>query len=221
MAVSTQASLPLAGTFTMSPEKRAAFKEAIEKLVEDAERNEAPDAPLGFTGEIIDPTLEHNVRKVFLNRLLIALGWKLETTVAEEARVKGDTTLFLDYLGVHLDTRIPLLIFEAKAWEKPFISALTAAGKRQTANELIARALNYIKGGKQGSSPVIGEWIEWVSKLQDYVLNLKDQSIHVVGRVAISSGQWLVVFTEPGLAFLEPEDVDPTNVLVFQTESFV
>lgn len=205
----------------MSPERRADFKKAIEELVTESKRNEAPDAPVGFTGEIIDATLEHNVRKVFLNRLLIALGWKLETTVAEEARVKGDTTLFLDYLGVHLDTRIPLLIFEAKAWEKPFISASTAAGRRRPADELIARALNYIKGGKQGPSPVIGEWIEWLSKLQDYVRDLRDQSNHVVSRIAISSGQWLVIFTEPSAAFLELADVEPANILVFQADSFV
>ena len=98
---------------------------------------------MGFTGEIVSDTLEHNVRKVFLNRLLIALGWRLDITVAEEARVKGETTLFLDYLGVHLDTKIPLLIFEAKAWEKPLISAATPALKQRTKDELIARALNY------------------------------------------------------------------------------
>ena len=116
----------------MSLEKRAAFKKAVGDLVTEAERKESLDVPIGFTGEIIDATLEHNVRKMFLDRLLVALGWKLEAVVAEEARVKGDTTLFLDYLGVHLDTRVPLLIFEAKAWEKPFISASTAVGKRQS-----------------------------------------------------------------------------------------
>ncbi|RQT94076.1 hypothetical protein [Burkholderia cepacia] len=205
----------------MTPDKLAEFKRAIQALVTEAERNEAPDSPAGFAGEMSAPTLEHNVRKIFLNRMLIALGWKLETTVAEEARVRGDTTLFLDYLGVHLDTRIPLLIFEAKAWEKPFVSASTAAGGRQSSEDLIARALNYIKAGKNGAAPVTGEWIEWLSKLRDYVRTLRDQSHHVVGRVAISSGQWLVIFTEPAAAFLETADVNPANILVFQTDSFV
>jgi hypothetical protein len=221
MAFSSQASVPPAGAASMSPDKLAKFKEAIEKLVREAERNEAPTAPLGFVGEIVDPTLEHNVRKAFLNRLLNALGWRLEKAVAEEARVKGDTTLFLDYLGVHLDTRSPLLIFEAKAWEEPFISASTAPGRKTSPEELIARTLNYIKAGKVGNSPVTAEWTGWLSKLQKYVRDLKAQSSHLVSRVAISSGQWLVIFTEPGPAFLEPADVNPGSILVFRTDNFV
>jgi hypothetical protein len=86
--------------------------------------------------------LEHNVRERFINRLLTVLGWDLDHTVAEEARVKGDTTLFLHYLGVHLDTRKPFLIIEAKAWEKLIVSASTAAGRKLKPEELIARALN-------------------------------------------------------------------------------
>lgn len=204
----------------MTPDRLAEFKRAIHALVTEAQRIAAPDSPVGFAGEISAPTLEHNVRKIFLNRMLTALGWNLETTVAEEARVKGDTTLFLDYLGVHLDTRIPLLIFEAKSWEKPFVSASSAVGGRQAPEDLIASALNYVKSGN-GAPPVSGEWIEWLSKLRDYVRILREQSHHMVSRVAISSGQWLVIFTEPAAAFLDAADVNSANILVFQTDSFV
>lgn len=204
----------------MNPEKLAEFKRAIQGLVAEAQRNEAPDYPAGFTGEMSAPTLEHNVRKNFLNRILTALGWNLETNVAEEARVKGDTTLFLDYLGVHLDTRIPLLIFEAKSWEKPFVSASSAVVGRQSPENLIALALNHIKSGN-GAAPVMAEWIEWLSKLRSYVRTLKDQSDHMVSRVAISSGQWLVIFTEPAAAFLDAADVNSANILIFQTDGFV
>jgi hypothetical protein len=220
MAIGAQVAVPLAGTSPMSPEKLARFKQELERLVDEAERNEAPNAPLGYTGEVIDGTLEHTVRQRFLNQLLIALGWKVTTTV-EEARVKGDTTLFLDYLGVHLDTRVPLLIFEAKAWEKPFIAEARASGRRQPPEELIARALNYIKAGRKGSSPVIGEWIEWLSKLADYVRDLNVQSKHLVSRVVISSGQWLVIFTDPGAAFLDPADVSGADILVLRAKEFV
>ena len=205
----------------MSPAKLAKFKETIEKLVAEVQWNESQNARTGFIGEVIEATLEHNVRKVFINRMLTALGWKLEDTVAEEARIKGVTTLFLDYLGVHLDTRIPLLIFEAKAWEKPFVSASTAAGRRQPPAELIARALKHIKAENGGNPPVNVEWIQWLMKLREYVINLKMQSDHVVSRVAISSGQWLVIFTEPASVFLEQTDVNPENILVFQTDDFV
>jgi hypothetical protein len=220
MAVGAQAALSLAGASPMNLEKLARFKGELERLVAEAEKNEAPDAPVGYTGEVIDATQEHTVRQRFLNQLLIALGWKVTTTV-EEARVKGDTTLFLDYLGVHLDTRVPLLIFEAKAWEKPFVAASKAAGRRQSPEELIARALNYIKAGQQGASPVISEWIEWLSKLTDYVRDLHAQSKHLVSRVVISSGQWLVIFTDPGAAFLEAADVNEADILVFRIEEYV
>jgi hypothetical protein len=45
--------------------------------------------------------------------------------MVEEARAQGDTTLFLflDYLGVNPDFRVPLLIVEGKAWGKPFVTA--------------------------------------------------------------------------------------------------
>jgi hypothetical protein len=205
----------------MSPDKLARFKAAIEALVAEVQRKEAPAGPVGFAGEVVGPTLEHNVRKIFLNRLLTALEWRLETAVAEEARVRGDTTLFLDYLGVHLETRVPALIFEAKAWEKPPVSSSTAAGRKISPDELIARALNYVKGGKVGDAPVTAEWIDWLVQLQAYVRDLKEQSGHLVSRVAISSGQWLVIFTEPGPAFLDPADVKPRNILVFQIENFV
>jgi hypothetical protein len=221
MAISQKAALSFAGAAAMSPDRLAKFKTTIEALIAEVQRKEAPAGPVDFAGEVVAPMLEHNVRKTFLNRLLTALEWQLETAVAEEARVKGDTTLFLDYLGVHLVTRIPVLIFEAKAWEKPPVSPSAAAGRRIRPEELIARALNYVKGGKNGDSPVTAEWIEWLEKLQAYVSDLKEQSGHLVSRVAISSGQWLVIFTEPGPAFLDPADVKPGNILVFQIDNFV
>ena len=206
----------------MSPDKLATFKEAVQALVTEAERKMAPNSPMNFTGEIIKPTLEHNVRKFFLDQLLTALGWKLDTNVAEEVRVKGgDTTLFLDYLGVHLDMGIPLLIFEAKAWEKPFVASSTPTGRNQPPNELIAGALNHIKAGEDGTSPVIVEWHNWLLKLRDYVVNLNKQSNNVVKRVVISSGQWLVIFTEPGAAFIDPMDVDPMTILVFTITHYI
>jgi hypothetical protein len=205
----------------MSPDRLAKFKAAVETLVAEVQSKEGPAGPVAFSGEVVAPTLEHNVRKTFLNKLLTALEWQLETAVAEEARVRGDTTLFLDYLGVHLVTRVPVLIFEAKAWEKPPVSPSSAAGRRIDPEELIARALNYLKGGKDGDAPVTAEWIEWLEKLQTYVRDLKEQSGHLVSRVAISSGQWLVIFTEPGPAFLDLAEVKPGSILVFRIDNFV
>jgi hypothetical protein len=61
------------------------------------------------------------------------------------------------------------------------------------------------------------EWTEWISKLLDYVRDLQAQSGHLVERVVVCSGQWLVIFTEPGVAFLDPA----RNILVFRNDTFV
>jgi hypothetical protein len=140
--------------------------------------------------------------------------------VVEEARVKGDTTLFLDYLGVHLQQRTPILIFEAKAWDKPPVSAISSANRRDAPELLLAKALTFIRDG-QGVSPVTAEWTGWLSKLRDYVRDLQSQSRHVVSKVAISSGQWLVIFTDTRNAFIDDGTIDPNFILVFKTDQFV
>jgi hypothetical protein len=40
---------------------------------------------------------------------------------------------------------------------KPFVAESKATGRRPQPEELIARALNYIKAGRKGSSPDIDE----------------------------------------------------------------
>ena len=68
---------------------------------------------------------EYNTRIFFFDRLLEILGWRLGASgnVAEEAGIKADTTRFIDYVGLNQDTKAPLIIFEAKAWDVPFVSA--------------------------------------------------------------------------------------------------
>jgi len=78
--------------------------------------------------------------------------------IAEEARVDCDTTLFIDYVGVDPQGSVPLLIVEAKAWDKPFVSARRG---RQKANpeELITLAIDHIsQGGDSSTSPVSSLW---------------------------------------------------------------
>ena len=93
--------------------------------------------------------------------------------MVEEARVQDDTTLFLDYFGVNPDSRTPLLIVEAKAWAKPFVtpsdraSANLGARNSQNSREaLVAAAVEHCKaGGEPDASPVILEWAGWIHKL--------------------------------------------------------
>ncbi|MBR0840483.1 hypothetical protein JQ607_09820 [Bradyrhizobium liaoningense] len=203
----------------MSPEKLSRFKEELERRVAEMAQRQTLNAPAGFTGEEIDAPLEHTVRIQFLDHLLRALGWKVEAVV-EEARVKGDTTLFLDYLGVHVQQRTPILIFEAKAWDKPPISAISSANRRDAPEVLLAKALTFVRDGK-GASPVTAEWTGWLSKLRDYVRDLQSQSRHLVSKVAISSGQWLVIFTDTRNAFIDDGAIDPNFILVFRTAEYV
>lgn len=203
----------------MSPEKLARFKAELEKRIAEMGQRQAMNAPAGFTGEAIAAPLEHTVRIHFLDHLLKALGWKMEAVV-EEARVKQDTTLFLDYLGVHLQQRIPILIFEAKAWDKPLVNAISAAYRKDTTDILLAKALTFVRDG-QGETPVTAEWTDWLSTLRTYVRNLHSQSGHLVSKVAISSGQWLVIFTDTRNAFIDNGTIDPRSILVYKTEQFV
>jgi hypothetical protein len=153
----------------MSQRAAADFKAELADLIARSKEKQAPTAPPDFTGEIVDAMLEHNVRKFFLDELLAHLGWNLRRAVGEEARVKPTGTAFLDYLGVHLETRKPALIFEAKAWEKPVVSAIGAANAKKPLHELIALTLDHIRRGVPATTPVTAEWTEWLRTLTRYV----------------------------------------------------
>jgi hypothetical protein len=110
-----------------------------------------------------------------VDEMLAGLGWnlgRLTREMVEEARVQDDTTLFLDYLGVNSDNRTPLLIVEAKAWAKPFVTPsdrasanLGARNYRSSWEALIAAADEHCKaGGEPDTSPVILEWAGWIHK---------------------------------------------------------
>ncbi|WP_035655664.1 hypothetical protein [Bradyrhizobium sp. STM 3809] len=205
----------------MNPARLAAFKETVGKLVQRAKLNEFPNAPAAYLGEKIAPTLEHNVRKTFIDQLLRALGWNLERAVAEEARLQAENTLFLDYLGVHLEERTPHLLFEAKAWEKPPPRAKSASDSSILADQLIAKSLDCLKAKRPEDAPILAEWTEWLQKLVDYVQTLKKQSGAIVGKFAISSGQWLVIFTDPVDAFIAANGVNARNILVLEIDHYV
>lgn len=208
----------------MTFQARAKFKSDLERLVEQMQAAENQSAPKGYKGEVEAATLEHDVRKFFLDRLLVHLGWKLEQSVVEEARVKADETLFIDYLGVHADTRLPIFILEAKSWESPLISPARSSGKNRSKvdfPQLVADTLNHIKSNSTSPAPAIVDWVKWLIQLRDYVVNLRTQSDHLVTRVAISSGQWIVIFTDPESAFVSAETVPSHTILVFKSDEFV
>jgi hypothetical protein len=161
-----------------------------------------------------------------IDEMLAGLGWnlsRLTREMVEEARVQDDTTLFLDYFGVNPDNRTPLLIVEAKAWAKPFVtpsdgaSAKLGARNSQSSSEaLIAAAVEHCKaGGEPDASPVILEWARWIHKLHQYVRAVHGQSGHKVRRVAITAGRWVIVFADPFATFVENRAVSTATIHAF------
>ncbi len=213
------------------PREKARFKGALEKLIKGFIETMRPTAAVPYVGiKTVDP-LEHTTRADFIDNFLIALGWnlkKLGGEVIEEARVKDETTLFLDYLGVNPDTRAPLLIVEAKAWSKPIVARSEAAAANEgkstsyTPATLIAAAVEHCKkGGSIDTSPATAEWARWIAKLRDYVRGVESESRHVISRAALTSGQWLVIFADPENAFIKDGDVNKADILVYSLKEFV
>lgn len=211
--------------------EEAEFKLSLETLIAEFVRRADQAAPAAYAGAAEDTVLEHTARKHFLDKLLLALGWDIssfEHDIAEEARVRDDTTVFMDYVGVHPQSRSPVLIFEAKAWEKPFPAASAAAlasrgGKGKIPHvELISMALMHCKANEdEAQCPVSLEWRGWLLKLTQYVTAVKTESGHLVGCVAISSGQWIVVFKDPANAFVDKGVVNTDAISVFRIEDYV
>lgn len=209
----------------MVTREKARFKRTLEELIRSFKRKIAPDAVAPFVGAVDEPPLEHTTRKHFLDGFLEALGWdlgNLDYDVVEEARIHGETTLFLDYVGAHPEERLPLLIFEAKAWSKPLVAAARSSDRNKSHSQLIAAAITHCKAkGDEATRPVLKEWYEWLGKLVDYVRGMHVQSGHLVPKVAISAGRWLVVFTDPANAFIADGDVEPSRILIFNIENYV
>lgn len=189
------------------------FKRGLHDLLVAVERELARPQRDPFAE--VDPDRrphEHDTRLLFVNELLAHLGWKLGAlgNVLEEARLQANTTKFMDYVGVTDITEAPLLLVEAKAWDKPAISAL---GDGQHASEaaLVVAAIRHIRGGKSGEkSPIISEWDGYLRQVGGYVKTLKEQYSHILPRAIIISGEWMVVFKFPVETFLgtaRPDDI--------------
>lgn len=59
----------------------------------------------------------------------------------------------------------PLIIFEAKAWDKPFVTARKPE-ERATDDDLIATAIRYILNNKsEDESPVTTQWLDYLNRL--------------------------------------------------------
>lgn len=205
---------------------KARFKSDLAEIFEAFRARTDRSGPPAFIGAAYRDPLEHATRRYVIDEILSGLGWDLSRMtreMVEEARARGDTTLFLDYLGVNPELRVPLLIVEGKAWGKPFVTPSNTGAAAQVAaspsspEALIAKAIEHCKaGGQPGKSPVILEWAEWIYKLHQYVTTVHRESGHVVQQLAITSGRWWVIFTRPYDTFVVAGPVNTVNIRVLE-----
>ncbi|NHN86241.1 hypothetical protein GOB93_16575 [Acetobacter musti] len=163
---------------------------------------------------------EHDTRLLFVDELLGHLGWKRGAggNVLEEARLQGATTKFMDYVGVVDIAGKPLLLVEAKAWDKPFVSA-RAGGAFASEADLIVATIQHVRDGKsEDTSPAIAEWHRYLRQVEGYVRTLKEQYGHDLPRAMIVSGEWLVVFQQPTKTFLVTPV--PDDIAVYRRQEF-
>ena len=222
MAGGATAALPFAGTGSVN---RLAllnlFKRGLCDLLAAVERELARPKRDPFTE--VDPNRrphEHDTRLLFVDELLGSLGWRLGAggNVLEEARLQANTTKFMDYVGVVDIAGAPLLLVEAKAWDKPSIAV---RGNGQYASEagLVAAAIQHIcDGKKEDTSPIIAEWDGYLRQVCGYVRSVKERYGHRLPRAVIISGEWMVVFINPVETFLGV--AQPRDVAIFKRPEF-
>lgn len=199
-----------------SEAKLDAFKRTIGQTLQDAANaNATPD----FAGAPAADMLEHNTRRVALDPVLDALGWSFKDR-AEEARVVGDTTLFIDYLGIDRETRTAELIFEAKAWNASWIAGKGKFSGRPPA-ELVAAAIDHMNGGGAfGNAPVTKEWMERIGQVRDYVVGVEARGGSIVQRAVIGCARWMIIIKDPGRAFVT-QKITAGEVLALEATQMV
>ena len=198
------------------------FRVGLEKILTDIDHKNVPDAVSSHSYAKDKVIHEHETRVFFFDRFLELLGWNLgvDGDVTQEARIKAGTTKFVDYVGVNQDTRAPVLILEAKAWDKPIIAG---KGKRRDWQKvsLVIEAIKHVnEGGSKENSPVTAEWHEHLSQLARYVRYFREHYGHSVSRAVLSSGQWLLVFTEPVSTFFDSQ-VNDQHIHLFERDEYV
>lgn len=201
----------------MTPEAAYdAFRRTVEQILDNARvANQVPD----FEGAPVLDMLEHTTRRVALDPLLEALGWSFADRT-EEARVSGDETLFIDYLGIDRQSRAAELIFEAKAYNASIIAGKSKYLGRPAA-ELAAAAVNHLKGEGSSTAPLTKEWMDRIKQIRDYVRGIQETNGSVVQRVAIGCARWIIIFKNPGQAFVEPGETVADDILALVETTMV
>lgn len=200
--------------------RKADFPEKFAELLERLEAEEGPIAAAPYEGGPVGDLHEHATRVYFLDELIELLGWSLGLggDVVEEARLKDKTTTRMDYLGKACETDVPALLIEAKAWEKPFLQPRKDGAFR--VDDVLAKAIDHWRvGGEPATSPLAGEWPDYIVQVGNYVSRLYKLHGHRLPRAVISSGQWVVVFIDPVAAFVEGP-AHSTSIKFFEKKNY-
>ncbi len=153
----------------------AAFQRALAELLRQFQRTVGDGASEVYSGAGIGALLEHTTRIHLLDSLAELLGWQLELDgdMAEEVSLKNGTTTFMDYLGVARDTHAPVLLIEAKARDKPFITPRASGAHYDYHAELVAEMINHWRReGDKTASPATGDWHDYMEQVGKYVKGL-------------------------------------------------
>jgi len=205
-------------------QESAEFKATVKALLEEVTRSTEGNASYSYSGSSNDELLEHTTRRYFLDKLVMALGWTLGSTgdMAEEARLKAGTTTYMDYLGVTEMERLPVVIIEAKAWGTPFIAPKRAASTPRLGHvELLVKTVANVRArGPVSDSPATAMWHEFIEQICGYVKDLKEVHAHSVQRVALTSGQWVIVFIDPIKTFMSGS-IDADDLLIVHRDQYV
>lgn len=198
------------------------FKEKLHETISRFATNEKKRNRT-FSGAEAKEPLEHTTRIYLLDEIVKALGWNLSLggDILEEARIKDDTTNYVDYLGIDPDKGIPLMIIEAKAWNRPFIRGKTG-NSPSSPDELLFKAIEHIKAeGKENESPVIKDWHDWLVQVRGYVCDLYNNFNHSVAKLVLTSGKWLVIFRKPLETFGGRAPLEKSDWVILQLDDFV
>jgi hypothetical protein len=164
-------------------------------------------------GRAVDAELEAHIRSYVIDPLLAALNWSTDENLTIEALVRSQETGYrrrLDYLGTESGTVNPLLVVEAKRPNAP--KPEPAIQRNFTYPELLAGSLTLLKQDLQKDLDLKGSWADWIRTLFDYVNSLAGP---IPVRVAMTNGDWLIVFEDPANAFKGADPVSPDSIRVY------
>ncbi len=167
--------------------------------------------------------LEAQVRQFLLDPTLTFLGWDLgnpEAMLVEDAlgaTQDNEHRRFMDYHGRETlpnGTERSLLIVEAK---RPSVKLPGPALASSDALAIeIVKAFSAIRGGQTRCRHFPADWFARLNTLAAYATRAKERSGEAPCRVAITNGEWFIIFLNPESALI---GMSPSadEILVFQS----